>query len=533
MTFPLAGSPPPIARARCLRLGLVATACAWAVGLAGCAATVEPATSQAQAHVSTAAFRNATVPGDAFEPAWWQRFGDPTLTDLIERARAANLDVRVALLRVEEARAGLQAVNARLGPAVGLQGSASDQRSSLPKPVKEDLPDVRAYRAAVDLSWELDVFGAARAASDAAQLDAEAAAFSVDGARLLVSTEVARQYFMHLGARARLERLQALLQSQADSERLTRSREAAGQASRLDVALAAGDTAALSAQLPPLRALVATTEHQLARLLGQSASAAVANLDASAVACLPDVPPLATGQPVALLSRRPDLRAAERQLAAASARLRESQADLLPKFFLTALLGGEDLRLNLTDLSPARYSNVALAFSMPIFNAGRLHAAIDRQSARERIAALNYEQRVLDAVQEVESSLAALATERERLTATEQTLALRRTALRHAESLHREGQIGLSPLLDAQRSVIAADLAALDSRTQLALNAVQLFKTLGGGWQVSAGAEVHSSTSATTLPVNSPQPSAVGAPVFASDPVFVPASQAHLESHAP
>lgn len=498
-----------------------ASVCVLAAGLAGCAGTVEPTASQAQTHVSAPAFRNAAAPGDSFDLAWWQRFGDPTLTDLIERARTANLDVRVALLRVEEARAGLQAARSRLIPAVGLQAAASDQRSSLPKPVKEDLPDVRAYRASVDLSWELDVFGAARAASDAAQLDAEAAAFGVDGARLLISAEVARQYFMHQGARARLAHLQALLQSQTDSERLMRSREAAGQASRLDVALAAGETAALAAQLPPLRALVATTEHQLARLLGQSASVAVAGLDASAAVRLPDVPPIATGQPVTLLSRRPDLQAAERQLAAASARLRESQADLLPKFFLTALLGGEDLRLNLTDLSPARYSNVALAFSMPIFNAGRLHAAIDRQSARERMAALNYEQHVLDAVQEVESSLAALATERERLAATEQTVALRRTALRHAESLHREGQIGLSPLLDAQRSVIAADMAALDSRTQLALNAVQLFKALGGGWQVGAGADLHPPATPA------PQPSAVGAPVF------VPASQAHLESHAP
>lgn len=487
--------------------------------MTGCAGTVEPTASQAPSHVKATTFRHAAAPGDTFELAWWQRFDDPTLTGLIERARAANLDVRVALLRVEEARAGLQAARSRLMPAVGLQASASDQRSSLPRRVKEDSPDVRAYRAAVDMSWELDVFGAARAASDAAELDAEAAAFGVDSARLLISAEVARQYFIHQGARARLERVQALLQSQLHSERLTRSREAAGQASRLDVTLAEGETAALSAQIPPLRALVVTTEHQLARLLGRSASVALEGLDASAPARLPDVPMMAAGQPVTLLSRRPDLQAAERQLASASARLRESQADLLPKFFLTALLGGEDLRLNMMDLSPARYSNVALAFSMPIFNAGRLRAAVDRQSARERTAALNYEQRVLEAVQEVESSLVSLAEERERLAATEQAVALRRTSLRHAESLYREGQIGLLPLLDAQRSVIAADMAALDSRTQLALDAVQLFKSMGGGWQVGAGTEMPSSASATAAPT---PPSEV-----------TPRPQTALESRAP
>ena len=470
------------------------------VGMSGCAATVEPARSLAQSHVAADTFRGASFAGKRFDAQWWQRFGDPTLSDLIERALDANLDIRVAVLRVEEARAGLRAIDSRLAPTLGLNASASDQRSSLPPQVKQNSPDVRAYRASVDLSWELDVFGAARAASNAAQLDAEAAAFGVDSARLLISAEVARQYFVHQGARARLNRAQALLQSQTDSERLTRSREVAGEASRFDVSRAAGETAARSAQLPPLRALIASTEHQLALLLGRSASVALESLPASLQNSLPVVPALAAGQPVELLSRRPDLQAAERQLAAASARLRESQADLLPKFFLTALLGGEDLRVNMLDLSPARYSNVALAFTIPIFNAGRLQAAVERQSARERIAALNYEQRVLGAVQEVESSLVALAEERVRLAAMDQTVALRRTGWQHAESLYREGQIGLLPLFDAQRNVIGAEIAAIESRTQLALDAVHLFQAMGGGWLAEAEPR------ASKLPARLPRP---------------------------
>lgn len=469
------------------------------LGISGCAATPEPARSLAQSHVTASNFRGASAPGKTFESTWWQRFGDPTLSDLIERALAANLDIRVAVLRVEEARSGLRATDSRRAPTLGLNASASDQRSGLPPQVKQNSPDVRAYRASVDLSWELDVFGAARAASNAAQLDAEAATFGVGSARLLISAEVARQYFIHQGAKARVNRVEALLKSQTDTERLTRSREAAGEASRFDVSRAAGETAALSAQLPPLRALMATTEHQLALLLGTSASALLDSLATAAPTPLPDVPVLATGQPVELLSRRPDLQAAERQLAAASARLRESQADLLPKFFLSALFGGEDLRINMLDLSPARYSNVALAFTMPLFNAGRLQAAVDRQSARERIAALNYEQRVLSAVHEVESSLVMLAEERMRLAAIDQTLAFRRTGLRHAESLNREGQIGVLPLLDAQRNVILAEMAAIESRTQLAVNAVQLFKSMGGGWLVEA------QSSATALPAPMPR----------------------------
>ena len=487
-------------RSSLVRCGLAASTSALVLGISGCTATVEPARSFAQSHVTADKFRGASESGNTFELAWWQSFGDPTLADLIERALASNLDIRAAVLRVEEARSALRAVDSRRAPTLGLNASASDQQSGLPAQVKQNSPDVRAYRASVDLSWELDVFGAARAASTAAQFDAEAAAFGVDSARLLISAEVAKQYLVHQGARARLERVQALLQSQADSERLTQSREAAGQASRFDVSQAAGETAALSAQLPPLRALIATTEHQLALLLGRSASAVLEGIEATAPARLPEVPMLAAGQPVELLSRRPDLRAAGRQMAAASARLRESQADLLPKFFLAALLGGQDLRLNMLDLSPVRYSNVALAFTMPIFNAGRLQAAVERQSARERIAALSYEQRVLGAVQDVESSLVVLAEERVRLAAMSQTLALRRTGMRHAESLYREGQIGLLPLLDAQRNVIVAEIAAIESRTQLALNAVQLFKSMGGGWRVAAEAGTPASESPAPMP---------------------------------
>lgn len=477
-----------------------------ALGLGGCAGTFEPLPATAQERVSATAFRNATLQGTTFDASWWRRFGDPALSALIERALAANLDIRLAALRVEEARAGTRGARSRQTPTLALNASASDQRSGLPDAAKLNSPDVRAYRASVDLSWELDVFGAARAGADAALLDAEAAAHGVDAARLLVSSEVARQYFIHTDARARLQRVQALLQVQTDTERLSRSREAAGEASRFEVSQASGDTAALAAQLPPLRALIATTEHQLAVLLGLPATAGVEGLATAAPARWPGLPPLAAGQPVQLLSRRPDLRAAERQLAAASARLRESRADLLPKFFLAALFGGQDLRVNAFDLSPARYSSVALAFSMPIFNAGRLQAAALRQSARERSAALAYEQRVLDAVQEVESSLVALNEERVRNAALEQAWQQRSTGVRHAQSLYREGQISLLPLLDAQRSLIASELAVQGSHTQLQLDAVQLFKAMGGGWHSLPEPTRPPADTTGASPANTPAP---------------------------
>ena len=477
-----------------------------ATTLAGCGTTTLPLPPDLTAVGSSFRQAHATA-ADALDAATWRGFGDPVLDDLIAQAREANLDVRIAQQRVRQARAGSTAAASRLWPTVALTGSVSDQRTGLPEEVKRGLPDTRAIRGALDVGWEVDVFGAARAAADAAELDALAADAGVKTAQWLASTEVARQYIVWLGARLRLQQLQALLQAQEDTERLTRSRQASGLASRFDVSRAAGEVQSLTAQLPPLRTLVAVSETQLNVLLGLSPSVALPALAARKPATalrLPQVPPLSPGQPVELLQRRPDLQMAQQQLLAEAARLRESQADLWPKFFLAAVLGQEGLRLNGIGFSPARYSSVALAFSAPLFNAGRLRAAVERQSARERSATLQYERAVLGALQDVENSLVALAQERQRAEALSAAVDTRREGLRLAQSLHREGQIDLLQLLDAQRGLIAAELALTDSQTQVALGAVQLVKALGGGWQTVNTPPLQARLAATTADAASP-----------------------------
>jgi outer membrane protein TolC len=263
----------------------------------------------------------------------------------------------------------------------------------------------------------------------------------------------------------------------------------------------------LAAQLPPLRTLVAVSEAQIDVLLGVSPSVALPALDtkkSSTALRLPQVPPLRPGQPIELLQRRPDLQVARQQLLAEAARLRESQADLWPKFFLAAVLGKEGLRLNGVGFSPASYSNIALAFSAPLFDAGRLRAAVQMQSARERSATLQYERAVLGALQDVEDSLVALAQERQRAASLSAAVDARREGLRLAQSLQREGQIDLLQLLDAQRGLIAAELALTDSQTHMALSAVQLVKSLGGGWQTTDAASVPPRLAAATPLAASP-----------------------------
>jgi NodT family efflux transporter outer membrane factor (OMF) lipoprotein len=444
-------------------------------------------------------FRHAQGPQQQGDDAiWWRGFDDPALTALVQRAQSANLDVRIAMQRVQQARAGHTAVSSRLLPTVSLTGSASDERSGLPDAVKQGKPDTRAYRGALELGWELDVFGAARASADAAELDALSAEEGVHAAQWLLSSEVARQYIVWQSARLRLAKLDALLTAQRDTERLTRSREAAGLASRFDVARAAAEVQSLAAQLPPLRTLVAVTETQLAVLVGANPNQPLPELNAATVPRLPDPPRWAARQPVDLLLRRPDLRVARKQFMAEAARLREAEADRWPKFFLAAAFGRQDLRLNALDLSPVGYSTAALAFTMPLFDAGRLRAAVARQTAKERMATLQYEKAVLGAVKDVDDSLVALAQERERSVALDATTQQRRTGLRHAESLYREGQIDLLQLLDAQRGVLAAELSAIDGQTQLALNTVQLATALGGGWQDTSTAAATAAATSTT-----------------------------------
>jgi len=432
----------------------------------------------------TAAFAHgapAPVAGQTLDGAWWAGYGDPALTALIDEALAANQDVAIALQRVAQARAGRDAQGSRLWPTVGLQGSASRSESGLPEAVKQGgQPDTRVYRAGVDVAWEIDLAGGVRAARDAAQADAVAATAGVDGARLLVASEVARQYFVLRSAEERLRIVQALAAAQRETAARVGSRQREGEASAFDLDRAGAEAEALDAQVPPLRMLAGVSQTRLAVLLGRNPSSRVVGESAAFV--WPAMREIGTGQPSELLRRRPDLIAAEARVAAETLRGAEARAQWWPKLFMSALFGREDLRLNAMDLAPVHFSNVALAFAAPIFNAGRIDAGIRVQSARADEALLAWQKAVLVAVQEVEDSLLVRTEEAERAAALSRTVDHRRRSLQRAQSLQREGQIDLLVLLDVQRSVLSSELALSDSHLQQVLADVQLYKALGGGF---------------------------------------------------
>jgi NodT family efflux transporter outer membrane factor (OMF) lipoprotein len=438
----------------------------------------------------------ATAP--APDGAWWAGYRDPTLTALVEEALAANQDVAIALQRVAQARAGRDAQGSRLWPTVGLQASASRSESGLPAPVKQGVPDTRALRAGVDVAWEIDLAGGVRAARDAAQADAAAAAAGVDGARLLVASEAARQYYVLRGAEERLRIVQALAAAQRETATRVGSRLREGEASAFDLDRARAEADALDAQVPPLRMLTGTSQTRLAVLLGRNPSARVVGEGAGFA--WPAVRDIGTGQPSELLRRRPDLIAAEARVAAETLRGAEARAQWWPKLFLSALFGRQDLQLNALDLAPVHFSNVALAFAAPVFNAGRIDAGIRVQSARAEEALRSWQKAVLVAVQEVEDSLLVRTQEAERAAALARTVEHRRRSLQRAQSLQREGQIDLLVLLDVQRSALSSELALSDSRLQQVLADVQLYKALGGGF-----APAHAGTPTTSLAESTPQ----------------------------
>jgi len=467
-------------RGPALRATRLLSLVAWAV-LSAC--STAPAQAPAPSVPLAAAFAHspaAKARGVAADAVWWAAWGDATLTVLVEEALGANQDVAITLQRVAQARASADAQASRLWPAVGVQASASRSSSGSPAPVKQGMPDTRALGAGIDVAWEIDLAGGVRAARDAAQADTTAAAAGVQGARLLVASEVARQYFVLRSAHERLRIVQALAKAQRDTAGRVESRLREGQASAFDHDRARAEADALDAQVPALRMLVGTTQTKLAVLLGRNPSARV--VDADNGFAWPAARAIAAGQPSELLRRRPDLVAAEARVAAEALRTAEARTQWWPKLFLSALMGREDLRLNALDLAPVHFSNVALAFAMPIFNAGRIDAGVRVQSARADEALLVWQKAVLLAVQEVEDSLLVRSQEAERNAALALTVEHRRRSLQRAESLHREGQIDLLVLLDVQRSVLASELALSESRLQQALAEVQLYKAVGGGF---------------------------------------------------
>jgi NodT family efflux transporter outer membrane factor (OMF) lipoprotein len=430
-------------------------------------ATSKPATQPASIAVQAAA--------PVIE--WWETFNDPVLTSLIKRAIDANLDLRLATARLREARAARGVVAAGFWPNVDVSGSYTRSGSGGRSFGSNDL-----YRAGLDATWELDIFGGVRRNIEAAEADIQTAIEDRRDVLVSLTAEVALDYMDLRGSQRQIEIAEHNLESQQRSAEITRERKIGGYITGLDVANADAQLATTQSQIPLLQQSVQQTIYALSLLLGREPEALVDEL--SPQGPMPTVPPqVPIGLTSDLLRRRPDIRRAEASLHAATARIGVATADLFPRFALNGSVGTSGT----TPASLFNWASHAWSFgpamSWPLFDAGRIRANIEVQNAVQEQALITYQRTVLTALNEVETALTAYAREQEHREALARAVGANRKAVEISTKSYKDGQVGYLEVLTAQRSLFASEAALVSSDQTIAQNLVALYKALGGGWQ--------------------------------------------------
>lgn len=417
---------------------------------------------------------------------WWAGFGDPLLNSLVGRALDRNLDLRQAAARVRESRAIRGVVAADRLPAVDARGSASQMRSSGntfggpggPPGEESDLYDV-----GFDATWEIDLFGRVRRAVEAADAELEAAVESQRDARVLLVAEVARNYAEFRSAQARLVIAQQNVQAQQETLDLSRDRLEAGLSSELDTAQALAQLETTRSQIPPLVMAQKAAAFRLDVLLGLPPGTLAPEIESGELPVPPDRP-LPIGLPAELLRRRPDIRRAERQLAAETARVGVATADLYPRLTLFGSFGLESGDVgDLFSADSRTWSAGPVSVRWPIFDAGRIRSGIRAQEARQEQALLAYERTVLEAYEEVANALVAYARVRERRDSLARAVQADQLAVDLASDLWRRGLTDFLNVLDTQRALFALQDQLAESQAQVTTSLIALYKALGGGWE--------------------------------------------------
>jgi len=337
------------------------------------------------------------------------------------------------------------------------------------------------YRTGFDSSWEVDVFGGTRRRVEAAQATVDAAVEDRRGVLVTLLGEVAKNYIDVRALQRRLAIAQANLKAQRDLLALTKVRFEAGLASDLDVAQAEGQAQTTAAQIPTLESALTTTVYRLDVLLG--AQPGVLKSELAEPAMIPALPPRAqVGLPVELLRRRPDIRNAERQLAAATAQVGAATADLYPKFSLTGAFGLQSISASDWLVGRSRFWSIGPTITWPVFDAGKIRANIEIRNAQQEQALRLYEKSVLTGLADVESALVNYSKEQTRYRSLLEAVSANQRAMGLAEDLYIQGLVDFLNVLDAQRSVFVSESELAQSEASLAANLVALYKALGGGW---------------------------------------------------
>lgn len=460
---------------------LAAALVAGAVILPGCAA-VGPDYTPPQMSVPDTWSKDDQA-AEAPSPAqWWQGLNDPVLADLIQRAVEENRDLQTARSRVRQVRFEGQQTAAARWPSVDAAAAArrSETRGERGAGAVSDL-----YTAGFDAAWELDLFGGVRRSVEAARADLDAADEDLGDVLVSLLAEVAVNYATYRTYQSRLAVAEKNVAAQAETWRLLHALLEAGSGDALAVSQARYNLESSRAKVPDLNTGLAGAANRLAVLTGQPAGTLSEMLGGNRA--LPDVPAdLAVGVPADVIRQRPDIRRAERELAAETARVGVAEAARYPALTLGGTIGVEALSPGGLFSGETRSWSLGTSFTWPIFDGGALRSAVDAQDERRQQARLAYESTVLTALEDVENALVAYRGEQQKLTWLQGAAEAARTAAALAEHLYTTGMTGFSDVLDAQRSLLAFEDQLAESRGAVWSDLVRLYKALGGGWAPDA-----------------------------------------------
>jgi len=478
---------------RCLPIRLM-TAAAVLTVLAGCAAVgpdyVPPQTA-APASWNTALERGLSHErvDIASVALWWKRFEDPVLTELVEGALRGSPDMRQAVARVQEARARRGLSRSGLFPTLDastdrtFSGEIENEVKEVSTgPGQEDEGTEKRFAAGFDAGWELDLFGGVRRSVEAAEADLQATQADLRDAWVTLAAETALTYIEVRSGQARLAVARANLRAQEETLELTSARREAGLESELAVHQARYSVESTRARIPSLEAGLETALNGLAVLQGKAPGSLHRGL--SVPSPVP-VPPeeIAVGIPADVLRQRSDLRSAERELAAQTARIGEATADLYPTVRISGSLSVESADLNHLGTTAVWPFGYGLHIEWPVFDAGRIRRNIDVQEALTEQARARYEAAVLSALAEVENALSAYALERDRLDTLRRASSSAQEAVDLARIQYEAGLIDFGDVLEAQRSLLGFQDEVAESEGTVASDLVRLYKAMGGGWQ--------------------------------------------------
>ena len=416
---------------------------------------------------------------------FWTVFDDDTLDALVGFALRRNHDLRIALANLNQARALRNETQFDFGPTLTLQAAHTKSRISADQSLDGAPYTTTLNTGSIDAAWELDLWGRVRREVEASSASEQAVAADLHAAQVSVVAEVARNYFELRGAQEQY----AVAQRNADNQRATlkiaQARFDAGRGTEFDTARAEAQLNNTLATLPALQATIANTMHRLAVLVGEQPDALNATL--APKVDLPALPRLVNiGKPGDLLRRRPDIEAAERRLAAATADIGVAEGDWFPKVSFTGEYGFAASSLDRIGDAPAATYAYGPGISWAVLDFGHVNARVQQVKARAQGALATYQQTVLRALEETENALVSYRETRRQLDYLQTSAEASARASRLARLRFENGSSDFLDVLDVERTQLETDASFARARTQAATSLIALYKALGGGWQIEA-----------------------------------------------